>query len=146
MKNVVVAIDGSDHAKKAVELATDVAAKFGATLHLVHVVHDLQVPEALKHYAEVEHIDNPAAVQLRLVGERVLKQAEAQATRNGVAKVSTVILMGEAAEEILSYARYVGADIIFTGRRGLSRMVGLLIGSVSSKVSSLADCPVVTVK
>jgi nucleotide-binding universal stress UspA family protein len=50
------------------------------------------------------------------------------------------------AERLLGYAHDHGIDLIVMGRRGLGPMRGLLMGSVSVKASSLAECPVVTVK
>jgi nucleotide-binding universal stress UspA family protein len=50
------------------------------------------------------------------------------------------------AERLIEYASPRGIDLIVLGRRGIGQIRGLLMGSVSWKVNSLAECPVLTVK
>jgi nucleotide-binding universal stress UspA family protein len=54
-------------------------------------------------------------------------------------------MSGDPAACILEAARNSQARFIVMGRRGLGRLAGLLIGSVSQKVSQLADCTCITV-
>jgi nucleotide-binding universal stress UspA family protein len=54
--------------------------------------------------------------------------------------------VGDPAKEILSVAAEEHADIIIMGRRGMGDLAGLLLGSVSHKVSHLAECACLTVK
>jgi nucleotide-binding universal stress UspA family protein len=60
--------------------------------------------------------------------------------------VKTEVLSGDAAERLLEYGREQAVDLIVLGRRGVGQVRGLLMGSVSWKVSSLAECPVLTVR
>jgi nucleotide-binding universal stress UspA family protein len=94
----------------------------------------------------VERVDRPDLIQMEQVGEAVLGVARADATAKGVKDVRAQVLTGDPAERLLGYAHDHGIDLMVMGRRGLGRLTGLLIGSVSAKVSSLAECPVVTVK
>ncbi len=55
-KTILVATDGSDHANRAAQLASDIAAKYDAKLVFVHVLMHGHVPEAFRHMAEVEHL------------------------------------------------------------------------------------------
>ena len=57
-----------------------------------------------------------------------------------------VVLRGEPASALIDYANNVGVDLIVMGRRGRGCMEGLVIGSVSAKLTSHANCPVLTVK
>ena len=57
MKKIVCATDGSTHAERAVDLASDVAAKFGAELILVHVIPDKPLSSEERHLAEIEFQD-----------------------------------------------------------------------------------------
>lgn len=56
IKKILVAIDGSDHAAKAVAFGADIAAKYGAELVLVHVLLRQELPRDLQRIAEAEHL------------------------------------------------------------------------------------------
>ncbi len=58
-KTILVATDGSAHAERAVDLAGDIAQKYGARLVLLHVLLHDHIPEALRHMAEIEHMVPP---------------------------------------------------------------------------------------
>ncbi len=146
IKNIMVAVDGSPPATRALALGADIAMRYGAGLHVVHVITDVTVPEGFEEFARIERVDTPAWVQMGRVGEAVLGVARADASAKGVQEVRTHVLTGDPAEQLLGYAHDRGIDLIIMGRRGLGRIQGVLMGSVSAKVSSLAECPVVTVK
>lgn len=55
IKKVLIATDGSEHAKKAVAFGSDIAAKFDAEVLLVHVLLHKEASEELLHFAEVEY-------------------------------------------------------------------------------------------
>jgi nucleotide-binding universal stress UspA family protein len=55
-------------------------------------------------------------------------------------------LKGEEAQTILDVAREEAADIIVVGPRGLGRLAGLLVGSVTDKLVQLSDRPVLVVR
>jgi nucleotide-binding universal stress UspA family protein len=56
VKKILIAIDGSDHAGKAVAFGADIAAKYGAELLLVHVLLRQELPRDLQRIAEAEHL------------------------------------------------------------------------------------------
>lgn len=56
MKRIVVAVDGSAEGRKALEMATQIAASFGATLEVVHVLMHRRPSEEFQRMAEVEHL------------------------------------------------------------------------------------------
>ena len=64
----------------------------------------------------------------------------------GIAGASLAAELGDAARVILDCAKERNADLIVMGTRGMSDLRGLLVGSVSHKVSHLADCSCVTVR
>ena len=70
----------------------------------------------------------------------------AAAGATGATVVSSEIRQGDPAEAILARAREVGADLLVLGRRGRGTLKGLLLGSVSQKLSALAESAVLTVK
>jgi nucleotide-binding universal stress UspA family protein len=145
-KNVLIAYDGSEHATKAVEIATELASKLGASLHLVYVVAHEHAAENVAEFAASEHVESADLLELEAARSSILIPLEGKAQASGVKEVLTQTLRGDPAEQILSYANHAGVDLIVMGRRGLGRIEGLLVGSVSSKIGGLAPCPVMTVK
>ena len=146
MLNIVVALDGSDHATSALELASDIASKYGATLHVLSAIEHSDLPEPLREFAESEHIEGSDLRVYDLIAERIVNDASARAKAIGVKEVKTTVRNGDAAKAIVSYAKDNDVDMIVMGSRGLSDIEGLLLGSVSHKVNHLAPCTCVTVR
>ena len=172
IKNIVVAIDGSDHASNALSMAIDLASKYEAKLILVHVLTHDHPTQDFARMAEVENLLEPkqpnvssekdtfsAVAQfiggkkgdkegrvIALLGEQIIKNASKIAKRASVTHVTSEIRVGDYANCILEVANKADADIIVMGRRGLSNLKGFVTGSVSHKVSQRAECSVLTVK
>lgn len=173
-KKILAATDGSDHGTKAVELASELAAKFNAKLVLVHVLQHGRIPEAVQHMLEVENLVEPrqrqqpqvanvagglvtatgkgaeasdASYQMFVtLGEHILGTAKQVAREVGVKDVQKVIEDGDPAERVLACADREKADLIVAGSRGLSDLKGMLMGSVSHKLAQLAKCTCITVR
>ena len=77
---------------------------------------------------------------------RYVERAENTAREKGVKTVEARLQEGDPAHEILTCAKTENADLIVMGSRGLGGLKGLLMGSVSQKVSHLAECTCVSVK
>lgn len=171
-KTILVATDGSQHAGKAVELASDLAVKYGARLVVLHILMHGRPVEEYRHLAEIEYsldlpspppvpaglsgtgaamVEDSRAIQTlykvaEAVGKRIVHEAEAAARQKGVTDVATSVVDGDVVDRILACAKREAADVIVMGRRGLGGLAGLLLGSNSHKVSQLADCTCITVK
>ncbi|HLT00766.1 MAG TPA: universal stress protein [Geminicoccaceae bacterium] len=150
MNKILVAIDGSDHAWKALDLAAELAKAHGARLLVLHVVPYEPVSEALRAFAAAENIPLEEARgrfhEARTLGDRLTRRAEAIARDKGVEAVESRTAEGSPADEILAMAKAEGVDMIVLGTRGLSRPKALFLGSVSHKVVNQAECTCVTVK
>jgi nucleotide-binding universal stress UspA family protein len=150
MNRILVAIDGSEHAWRALDLAADLAKVRGAQLIVLHVVPYEGVPEALRAFAEAESIpleeERARFHQARTLGDQLTQSAEARAREKGLSAVHGRTAEGKPADEILAAAEEVGADMIVLGSRGLSETKAMFLGSVSHKVAYHADCTCVTVK
>jgi nucleotide-binding universal stress UspA family protein len=171
IKTILVPTDGSEHAKKAVTLAADIADKYDSRMVVLHVLSDDPLPENLVRMAETEHITPtrseppiastpegrfPASTIFgqrdakpeirRFVAEHLLSEAEKIAKGEGVEDVHCVIEDGDPVKEILRHAEEDTANLIVMGSRGLGDLQGLLMGSVSHKVSQLSPCSCITVK
>lgn len=149
VKVILVAADGSDHARKAVKLAADLAQKYDANLIALHVMspsYTGRIPDNLRSYARSEHIEATERDILESVGQQILRNAETLAREEGLELVDTLLEIGDVAETILDVAKVQKADLIVLGSRGLGQVEGLLQGSVSYKVNAHAPCTCITVK
>ncbi len=144
---ILVPVDGSEHAFRALDVACSVAKSEQKTIRLLHVVPSKDIPEALKRYAEIEHIhDSPEYLYEAAVAENILNAARAKAVAGGAVEVECSIEHGEASTGILEVASRENVDTIVLGTRGLSDIQGIVLGSVAHKVSHGAPCRVITVK
>ncbi len=171
LERIVVPFDGSNHAMKAVELACDMAEKFGAGLKFVHVLQHGWSPKHLLGAIDMDRLDaetrqaldeartvgslpkGPAfalltipETVLRKIGEAVLVRAKETAAHKGISEVETELLDGDPAHCILKAVEQDRADLIVIGMRGLGEVAGMLVGSVSYKVNHLAPCTCITVR
>ena len=80
------------------------------------------------------------------VGNAIVDKAEGIAREHGARQIDSIVTEGDAAEVILDCARDQNADLIVMGTRGLSDLRGLFVGSVSHKVSHLAECSCIMVR
>jgi nucleotide-binding universal stress UspA family protein len=145
LSNILVAIDGSKPSTQALEMAIEMAKKFDAKLHLIHVVREMQLPPELQHFAELESVRGTRQDVLNTIGERLVNQGKRVAETNGVTSVESDIGTGDPANAIIGYANRNGIDLIVLGSRGLGQVEGMLMGSVSRKVSNLATVPCMVV-
>jgi nucleotide-binding universal stress UspA family protein len=150
IKKILAAIDGSEHAWKALDLAADMAKQHGARLIVLHVVPFEPISEALRAFAEAEHM--PVEEEegryhfARTLGDHLTRSAEARARDRGLSEVVGRTVEGKPADQILELAGSEGVDMIVLGSRGLSDARALFLGSVSHKVANHAACTCVTVK
>ena len=141
---ILAAIDGSEPAARAAALAADLAVRYGAALHLVHVIARPADSKELAQFAQLEGLDTLEA-QVTAAAQSLLADARAQAASRGVHRVAAEVLVGDPAAQLVAYARERRIDLIVLGRRGMGPIRSLLMGSVSTKVNSVATCPVLTV-
>ena len=147
IKKILVAIDGSEHSQKAIKIACDLTMKYGASLDIIHVIEDYDIPQSVKDFMKGEEIhETPEYLYLTLIGNKIAERAEAEVHGLGVDNVKTVILQGKAAAKIIEYAKQSGIDIIVMGNHGTQGVEDLIMGSVPRKVCHLAECTCMTVK
>ena len=151
MKKLLVAIDGSEHAWKALDLAANIAKARDAEILVLHVVPYEPMPQELRQYAVAEHmpVDDAAYAYHqsgREFGDNLTNEAARRLHERGIEKAKPMMLEGHVASTILTTAQEEKADAIFLGSRGLSNVTGMLLGSVSHRVANLAPCTCVTVK
>ena len=150
IKKILAAIDGSDHAWKALNLATDMAKLHQAELVILHVVPYQDIPEAMRQFAKAEHMpieeERARYHYAKTLGDGLTQQAEAWVRSNGLTAVSAQTAEGKPADAILEIAKNEAADTIVLGSRGVGYISGMLLGSVSHRVANLAEVTCVVVK
>jgi nucleotide-binding universal stress UspA family protein len=136
---ILVAIDNSEPAYAALDVATGLAAALGATLAVVHVVDDSRA-----FRAELGFIDQSLLSALRRGGAEVLELA---CTRLPASmRVEQLLSEGEPSERIVATARQWRADLIIIGSDSRGRLAHFLLGSTADSVIRRAPCPVVAVR
>ncbi len=142
MKNILVATDGSENAKRALETAKRLGEKNQSTINIVYVLNCMRNchPYAMDlHYEEeINRIFLDQAKQ-------VLEEAK-EGFNDYSGKVNTFIRCGEPDKEILDKASIQKCDLIIMGSRGLNTISRVMLGSVSSRVINHSDIPVLIVK
>jgi nucleotide-binding universal stress UspA family protein len=172
-ETMVIATDGSKQATNAIRAGAQLAEKLGAEVVLVHVLPDHLTAAAARdlvafdrlpagareEIARLEDVERKAnafvesavsAVRLSpatadAIGNLILDNAEALVRNHLAGKIQRATMSGDPASGILEMARTSRAGFIVMGKRGLGRLTGLLVGSVSQKVSALADCTCIIV-
>jgi nucleotide-binding universal stress UspA family protein len=141
MTTLLVPVDGSRCAMRAVDYAVSQAGELPLTLHLLNVEPPLDDYGMVAAYlSRRQHVKTMKA---RAAG--VLQQAAARA-RNPHVTVKTHVVVGDVAKAIVDTAARVKCESIVMGTRGLGPVKNLLLGSVASKVLHLTRIPVTLVK
>ncbi|KAA0016026.1 universal stress protein [Salinicola corii] len=141
-QRILVPIDGSTSARKALEHACLVRRATQARIHLLHVPEVPIAKDALGAKVGAAPADYTPE-KGRLAGERLLEEAW-QAVAGDAEDVTYHVVEGRPAQVIVQQATDLGVDMIVMGSRGLSDLKSLVVGSVSHKVSHIAPCPVIT--
>lgn len=139
-REIVVAMDFSEHAERAFALAVELAKLSGGRLHLVHAY--LELPQQLL----ARNLWIGDDVWDRLKNEDAVK-LEAFRERAAEAGVETEVHQTKVqpSEAIAAHAKTLGADLIVMGTRGLSGIAHVLLGSVAERTLRVAPCPVLAV-
>jgi nucleotide-binding universal stress UspA family protein len=144
LKHIVIATDGSELAGKAVAEGIQLAGSLGAHITFLTVTSPLaslgdqdaafaQLPEAVRHQA---------LVYLASDADRTLSAALSAAKTAGVSADSMRIESRQPHEAIIAAARSKGADLILMASHGRSGIKAVLLGSVTQKVLTHSDLPV----
>jgi|AntRauMinimDraft_4_1070384.scaffolds.fasta_scaffold00977_1 nucleotide-binding universal stress UspA family protein len=133
--HIVIAVDGSDEARRAARRGLGLAQSFDATVDVLSVVEQ----KALRIIKTSDERD-----QLRERGEAALTEIEEAASEFSQV-VTTKLLEGKPAVRISEYADEREADLIVVGRQGLTGLSRRLLGGVTEQVLRRSDVPVLVV-
>lgn len=135
---IIVAIDGSEHSNRAVSCARELAERFGASLWLVHAYPQTSDLRSYDQFGKL-------IAQRKRAGQSILDKAR-KILGEINCEIHEELLEGPEAEAILSVAEIQKVGLILIGTRGLGSLEGILLGSVSRKVTHHASCPVMLVR
>ncbi|WP_420403455.1 universal stress protein [Nisaea sp.] len=143
-ERILVPVDGSDHALNAVRLAVQIQEKWDSELQLLCVYRHYGLLEASMSMVRPEKPEN-LDDSMREFASEVIESAKSVAIDAGAQKIRGFIKGGPPARTIVGFAKEHDIGLIVLGSRGIGDIEGYLLGSVSHKVTSLADCPVMVV-
>ncbi|MGO8877125.1 MAG: universal stress protein [Acidimicrobiales bacterium] len=136
-EKILVALDESEHSKKALATAGDLAEMSKGEVRVVHV---REVPLGMGGpLTEIE----PSQEALAFVDESVKSLTARGITASGAVRNSH---NGRIAAEIIDESGSFGASVIVVGSRGVTALEGLVIGSIAHKVLHLSTLPVVVIR
>ena len=140
MNTILIATDGSDAARHAVEFGLDLAAEQHARPVLAHVAPavDVLATGGFGLTASQPH-------ELTDYDLSPLEEARALAAERGI-EAETEMLRGETVDELVAYADTIDADLIVVGSRGHGSLASAVLGSVSRGVLREARRPVLVVR
>ena len=143
MNKVCVPIDFSETSEHALLYGGTFAERFGAQLHLLHVVQDLDAfmtePTGLASWPSAEilqDIEQGASKSLEKLSESVPKSVD----------VVRVLKHGVPFHEITRYAEKEKVDLLIIGTHGRTGLKHFLLGSVAERVVRSSPCPVLTIR
>ncbi|MCP1136150.1 universal stress protein [Paenibacillus polysaccharolyticus] len=139
LKRILVAVDESDHAKKALEQALMLAEqmKHPVSLTIMHVNPSISMNEPALGVDLEERIAEE--------GKHIIEPVVEQMVGRGV-DYETLLVAGDPVTEICRMASERKCDLVVMGTGGKSVLAEIVVGSVSHGVLKHAECPVLTVK
>jgi nucleotide-binding universal stress UspA family protein len=143
MRKVLVAFDGSDSSKRALQYVIDFARDHAATLE-VHLLNVQQEPVLYGEYVTSTIIDQ---LQQSLIAsaDQALEWPIDQLKAAGISYKAHTAL-GNVAAKVSEFADQLGCDTVVMGTRGLGSFTGMLLGSVATRVIHEVSVPVLLVK
>jgi nucleotide-binding universal stress UspA family protein len=138
IKKLLLAYDGSDPAKQALEFAVDLVRHYQCEFHILSVVH----PPDYGTEGETEAVIERSREHSRALLEGVKTQLSSELAIPVVFET----LIGHPAEQIIRYAERNEVDHIVVGHRGNSLFERWLVGSVARRVIAYAHCAVTVVR
>lgn len=141
-ERVLVAVDFSEHSRKALEYSQIVAPH--ATIFLVHVFEAL-LEKTLVYGGASESVIRDSRVKARFQAEaelaRFIKEVGVEPVRS-----VRVVVRGHAPSKLPEIARKQGADLIIVGKHGKWRIEEFLLGSVTLHILAQTQCDVLVVE
>ncbi|WP_122089554.1 universal stress protein [Halalkalicoccus subterraneus] len=147
-ETILVPVDGSEQADRAVDHSIEIARQFGSTVHALSVLDDRSTGRMSQAINELSH-DAPERQEMEQRREEAgseLTDVVVERAREAGLDAEGVVRSGDPAEVITDYAREESMDLIVMGARGRSAVGKFLLGDVAGKVARHATTPVMLVR
>ena len=145
IQRVLIPVDYSDQARRALEYAADLAESFRASLDVVHC---WDRPTFLPDNVFIERPGAPRrslAEVLREDAEREMREFLARCTLPAGIEITRHLIGGEPAATVLELLKSGKYDVVVIGTRGQSGVRQFLLGSVAGRLVRLSPIPVITI-
>jgi nucleotide-binding universal stress UspA family protein len=135
--SIVIGIDGSENSLRALRCAQQIAEKFQSKLILVH---------AYPRTSDLHDFEGYEMLVARRIndGRKIIDQAHGLLADTAL-EIDEELLEEPADDAILSVAGTRQVDLIVLGTRGMGAIKSVLFGSIATKVTHKAECPVLVV-
>ncbi|MCH3951678.1 MAG: universal stress protein [Acidaminococcus sp.] len=144
-KKILVPVDGSEPAWRALATAEDLAKTYHGDLIVLHVIQKMSMTGLVLSANNASIQTESPNVSASKIGKMIIDTAKDKLA-GFTGKVEYEMEFGNPAETVIEKAKEKDASVIVIGRRGLSGVEEFLLGSVSSRVVEYSDVPVVVVK
>lgn len=144
LKNILVATDFGEASDAALRYGRELAGKFGAEMHVLHVAANVAIATlgAETFAAVAPKLQHEIETNARQMLDEVLIDSD----KSGPVTRPVIVTSSSPAFAIVDYARDNDINLIVLGTNGRGALEHLLVGSVAEKVVRLAGCPVLTVR
>ena len=142
--DILIPTDGSDNVEPAIQYGLELARRYDATVHALHVVDSSPIERKLELTALETDLETLPDTWYE-AGDAATKQIETRAAEHGLDAV-TEVRRGIPAREIRSYITDTGIDLVCMGTRGHTGLDRVLLGSVTTRLVRTVDIPVLSVK
>jgi nucleotide-binding universal stress UspA family protein len=139
LERILVPVDGSEHSRRALLFAVEVAKKHGARVMIAHSV-VWEPPRASRQRRAIQQL----AKEFDDVGGKLLRKMNKEVVNSGV-EVELALLHGSAGEAVTKFANAGDYDLVVVGVRGRSLVSRVLLGSVADRIIRICGRPVLVV-
>ena len=146
LHRILVAVDGSENAGRAVRFAIELARHFDSEVTVLSVYKHTSHMESSLSLVRTRQVPAPPDEVMHDLAQEAVEWAAERFSEAGIERVETMIRRGPPARTIVQTAKKNDVDAIVLGTRGLGDVEGFFLGSVSHKVNALADCTCITVR
>lgn len=176
MNTILLAVDGSQHADKSLQITVLLALQTNAQVIVLYATDDKSISKEMQHGIELEYADqietrmktvyfstrlpdesqyartmvshsrNVSHIVNSIQGEMNLAKAVSELHDKGVKSVKPIQVEDNPADRIIEVSEHHNVDTIVMGCRGVGKLEGIVFGSSSQSVAHRAKCSVVIVK